>query len=217
MRRLSHNAHAAGFSLIEALVAMGIAAIVLGIGIPQMTQWLDTNRATGAIEFYNEGFRQARDQAVSHNAVSRLVLIENTTNDHFDWRVDICFPTASVPCDTSHGAWSTSALPATNDPAGATGYRSIMRSASSLPTANKMLVRLHPAEADDVYFTSLGWVNQNITPRLERVTILAAQSGQFSDTALNLSLAGLTSKCLPNLAEDSKDSRKCPPTSTPLP
>lgn len=210
MRRLTAPMRAArGFTMIETMVTLCIAAVLLGVGVPRMSDWLATNRAAGVLEFYTDGLRQARQQALSHNSASRLRLVEHAATGQYDWQIDICFPSPAEPCNDDVGEWSTPAAPASNDPAGATGYRSILRSASALPNTDSVTVALSPAGADQVYFTALGWTDQNVAPRLTRLTVAPTQPGLFRSSAVALTLAGLATKCEP--ASGSGDSRQCPP------
>lgn len=205
MRRLRSH----GFTLIEAMVVLCIAAILLSVGVPRMSDWLARNRAAGTVEFYAEGLRQARQEAVAHNSASRFLLVENAATGQFDWQIDICFPTPAEPCSDVAGAWSTPAAPAANDPAGANGYRSVLRSASSLPDSGIVTLKLQPLGADQIYFTPVGWVDAGVNPRLERLTVASTRAGRFADAALAVGLAGLASKCEP--AAPAGDSRRCPP------
>jgi type IV fimbrial biogenesis protein FimT len=203
-------AGAAGFSLIEALVALAILGVLLGFGVPRMSEWVQANKAAAATQFYAEGFTLARAQAVSHNSASRLVLTENPANGQMNWQVDICFPTAAVPCNAESGAWSTTTIPAIR-PREATGTTSVLRRADSLPDSSVLAHTLSPSGATDVYFTSLGWVDTNFSPRLARIGLApaAGHAGAFPASAVVLTLAGIASKCDPNAA--SHDSRRCPP------
>jgi type IV fimbrial biogenesis protein FimT len=207
-------AGAAGFTLIEALVALAILAGLLALGVPRMSEWVQANKAAGAAQFYAEGFTLARTQAVTHNGASRLVLTENPANGQMDWQVDVCFPTASVPCNAESGGWSTTTTPATRP--GEAGprdgdFKSVLRRADSLPATSLLAHTLSPSGATDVYFTSLGWVDTNFSPRLARIGLAPASghAGAFPASAVVLTLAGIASKCDPNAA--SHDSRRCPP------
>ena len=205
---------AAGFTLIEALVALAILSTLVAIGIPQMNEWVQANRAAAATQFYAEGFTLARAHAVTHNSASRLVLTENPANGQMDWQVDICFPTVSVPCNAESGAWSTTTTAAARpgeSSTQATGSKSVLRRAVSLPGTSMLAQTLSPSGATDVYFTSLGWVDTNFTPRLTRIGLApaAGHEGAFPASAVVLTLAGIASKCDPNAA--ARDSRRCPP------
>lgn len=205
------RALARGFTMIETLVALVILSVTLALGVPAMAAWLLETKAGSASQFYVEGFQKAREAARSHNAVSRVVLSENTTNGQMDWRVDLCFPTASVPCNADSGSWSTLTSVAGDDPAGAAGFKSVFRSAGALPDAAQMQPRLLPSGATDIYFKSTGWVDTAFSPRLSRIVLSpAVNSGaDFRTQAVVVTLAGIATKCDPDVA--ATDSRACPP------
>jgi type IV fimbrial biogenesis protein FimT len=202
---------AAGFTLIEAVVALAIMAVLMSVGIPSMSGWLQARKAAAAASFYKEGFQLARSQAVTHNSASRLVLTENSSSGQMNWQVDICFPTPATPCNVDSGSWSTIAAAADSDPDGEQGFRSVARSADSLPGTNVLMLSLTPSGADAVYFTPLGWVDGSISPRIQRIDLAPApgRSGAFPAQAVVLTLAGTASICDPGVA--SHDSRGCPP------
>jgi len=189
------------------LVVLGI---VLAVGIPSMSNWMLTRKAGDAAGFYRDGFLTARSQAVAHNSASRLVLIDNA-NGQMDWRVDICFPTRSVPCSASSGSWSSTTAAAADDPEKAGGFRSVLRSASNLPPANAMVSSVLPEGADEVYFTPMGWVDGRVSPRVSRILLSpsARRDGAFPPLAVALTLGGAATICNPATADRSP--RKCPP------
>jgi type IV fimbrial biogenesis protein FimT len=201
----------AGFTLMEAMIVLAIIGTMLAIGVPNMTSWLRTSRAMAATEFYAEGFKLARAEALKHNSASRIALTENSANGQLDWQVDLCFPTASVPCSSESGAWSTPTASAAGDPEGAGGFRSVFRTAAGLPDSSVLAQSLSPSGATDVYFTSLGWVDTVFSPRLRRIDLApaAAHAGTFPSAAVVITLAGLATKCDPTVA--ASDSRACPP------
>jgi type IV fimbrial biogenesis protein FimT len=205
------RAAAAGFTLVELLVALTILSLLLVVGVPRMSDWLLINKATGATEFYAEGFQLARAEAVKHNSASRILLTANAANGQFDWQVDICFPTVSVPCDAASGAWSTTAANATGDPEGAAGFKSVFRSAAGLPASSVLAQSLSPLDATGIYYTPLGWVDTAFSTRLTRITLAPAsgRAGAFPTSAVVVTLAGVASKCNPNAV--AHDSRGCPP------
>jgi type IV fimbrial biogenesis protein FimT len=206
---------AGGFTIIEAAVTLAVMAVLMAVGIPSMSSWLQARKAAAAGAFYKEGFQLARAQAVGHNGAARLVLSENAASGQMDWRVDICFPTPSVPCNQGSGGWSTTGAPASGDPDQAHGFRSVARSADALPSTSAMLLTLSPDGASEVYFTPLGWVDAGISPRLSRIDLQPApdRTGAFGRMAVVLTLAGTASICDPGVA--AHDSRGCPPTTSP--
>lgn len=202
---------AAGFSTLELLIGLAILGILIAVGLPSMNNWLMSAKVSGAAEFYSEGFKLARSQAVMHNAASRITLDDNAVSGQMDWQVDICFPTATVPCNATSGNWSTPATPAANDPEGSAGFKSVLRSADSLPSTKVMAETLSPPGATDIYFTSVGWVDTGFSPRLAQIQLApaAGNAGAFPTVAVAVTLAGAAAKCSPTAP--AHDSRACPP------
>jgi type IV fimbrial biogenesis protein FimT len=191
-------------------LVLAVLGILLAVGIPSMSNWMLTRKAGDAAGFYRDGFMMARSQAVAHNSASRLVLIDNA-NGQMDWRVDICFPTRSVPCSDTSGSWSTASAAAGEDPDQAAGFRSLLRSASNLPSSSAMTSSVLPDGADDVYFTPMGWVDGRVAPRVSRITLApsARRDRAFPPMAVALTLGGVATICNPASADRSP--RKCPP------
>lgn len=201
----------AGFTLIELLVTITIFGILLAVGIPNASHWLLANRARGAAEFYAEGFAMARREAVSHNTVSRIVLSANPNTGQMDWQVDLCFSGSDTQCLTDQDGWSTTSAAASNDPKGSSGFRSVFRSADSLPTSEVLTPSTLPTGASQVLYTALGWVNTNYDQRLTQLRLdpAAKFAADVPPVALSITLAGMATKCDPT--KTSSDSRACPP------
>lgn len=208
MRRPITQRGGAGFTLVEALVAVAILGLLLGVGIPRMSDWLSASRASSATVFYAEGFALARAQAVSHNSASRIVFSRNAHSGQLDWRVDICFPQPGTPCNEAGTGWSTTAAVAAGDPEGAAGFKSVLRSAEGLPGTTVLSTSVEPASSDAVYFTPLGWVAQSAGPPVRKITLAPVRAGAFPTSAVVLTLAGIASKCDPTITTN--DSRRCP-------
>lgn len=205
------GARARGFTLLEAMVALAILGIVLAIGMPRMSDWIYASKVASAGQFYAEGFALARNQALTQNGTSRLVLSTNPTNGQFDWQIDLCFPRSDAPCNEISDNWSTLAAAASGDPKGADGVRSLLRRADALPPAAELVPSAGPDAARAVYFTPLGWVDPALGPRLERVGLAPAgkKAGIAPETAIVLTLAGNAIRCRPQVA--STDPHRCPP------
>lgn len=201
---------AGGVTLIEAVVAFAVMAVLMAVGITSLSTWNESRKAAAAANFYKAGFQLARAQAVAHHSASRLVLIDNATSGQMDWRVDICFPTASTPCNDNSDGWSTAAAAASADPDRVKGFRSVARSASGLPATTSMMLTLADNGADAVYFTPLGWVDSSVSPRITRIDVAPAlgRTGAFRSLSVVVTPAGTASICDPALAV--RDTRGCP-------
>ncbi|WP_332877024.1 pilus assembly FimT family protein [Massilia sp. S19_KUP03_FR1] len=197
-----------GFTLVELMVGLAILSLMLAIGVPSMRTWLNASNALVAAEFYAEGLKTARAEAVKRNATARLTLLESASGGQMDWRIDMCVPTSAVKCNADEGSWSTKDAAADGD--SVADFRSITRVATNLPGTN-MLTMTRNDGAVAVYFTPLGWVDGSVAPSLSKIELApaASQAGAFPTSAVAVTLAGVVSKCNPNAP--AHDSRGCPP------
>jgi type IV fimbrial biogenesis protein FimT len=201
-----------GFTLLETMIALSILGIVLAVGMPSMSKMVFASKAAAAGQFYSEGFSLARNQALTQNGASRLVLSKNAANGQFDWRIDVCFPRSDDPCNAASANWSTTLAPASGDPKGAAnGFKSLLRRADALPPSAQLTVEAGPDDARVVHFTPLGWVDPAFAPRLERIDLTpkGKQSDAAPVTAVVLTMAGNSIRCKPGVAAN--DPQRCPP------
>jgi type IV fimbrial biogenesis protein FimT len=200
---------ARGFTLVEIMVGLAILSVMLAVGVPSMRSWMTSSSALAAAEFYAEGLKMARSEAVKRNAVTRLTLVEGESEAQMGWTVDLCVPTPEALCTDESGSWSTTSSVAAG--ANATDFFSVSRPAVNLPKTSMMAVTRFPAGAVSVYFTPVGWVNGSITPSLSKLELAPAsgQAGAFPTAAVAVTLAGVVTKCNPAVAVH--DSRGCPP------
>ncbi|MFL6708226.1 MAG: Tfp pilus assembly protein FimT/FimU [Massilia sp.] len=201
---------AGGYTLIEAMVGLAVLSILLGLGIPAMSAWMLSNKAASANEFYMEGFRLARQQAIAHNSPSRIVLTANQTTGQMDWQVDICFPSQAAPCTGVSSNWSTPTAAAANDRDTVAPFKSVQRSADVLPSTSVIAPTLFPANSSAVYYTALGWVDTSYANNIARLQLdpLPAFASQLPTSAISITLAGMPTRCSVGVA--SSDSRACP-------
>lgn len=198
-----------GFTLVEALIALAVFAVLLALGVPRMSDWAAAAKAAAAAQFYAEGLGLARAKALAHNSASRLVLSTNSVNGQYDWRVDLCFPTPEAPCDEGSPQWSTPTAAVKPEGAAGAGFTSVTRTGDALPGTDRLSVTTGPDGASAVYFTPLGWVDTRIEPRLMRIDLApASAAAPFPAASVVLTLAGVASRCDPNAAAN--DSRRCP-------
>lgn len=199
-----------GFTLLELMIALVIFSILLAVGVPSMKRWMVASKTTSAAHFYTEGLGIARNQALTHNSASRLVLIKNA-NGQSDWRVDICFPSPDAPCNAAGGNWSTTSAPSALDPDPAKSFKSVLRSADSLPSSKQLEPTIQPAGATAVYFTPLGWVDTSVSPYIQRIKLkpVASAAEALPPVDVVLTLAGIASRCNPDAKNN--DLQRCPP------
>ena len=66
-----------GFTLIELMVTVAVLVILLTIGVPSMTNWIDSNRATATANNIVGGLQYARSEAVRLNQDMTFTLTGN--------------------------------------------------------------------------------------------------------------------------------------------
>ena len=74
---MQHNTHHAGFTLIEALVAIAIAAIILGIAVPNFQDFMRNTRVTSQTNDFVLALALAKSEAVKRN---RPVIVCSSSN-----------------------------------------------------------------------------------------------------------------------------------------
>jgi prepilin-type N-terminal cleavage/methylation domain-containing protein len=72
--------HAAGFTLVELLVTMAIAAILLAIGVPSLQAFLADQAAAASADELAEGVRLARAEATKRGMIVKICASQNTSD-----------------------------------------------------------------------------------------------------------------------------------------
>lgn len=65
--RVKYNPSASGFTVLELMVAIGIAAIVMAVAVPSFMSWLPTLRLSSAARQVATDLQVARMKAISQN------------------------------------------------------------------------------------------------------------------------------------------------------
>ena len=207
---------AAGFSLLELMIAIAIFGILIVLGMPSLSAWVAGAKVNSMADFYLDGLRLARNGALQKSGASRFVLTLNA-NGQYDWEVDWCFPTTARPCDTGGNTrWSKTTIAASGDINAANPSFSVFRSASSQPSTSTVSATLTPVNALTIYYNAQGWVNTSVQPFLRQLRFDAAASfnpdpvtPNVRPVAIAINLSGMAERCDPMAA--AADSRACSP------
>jgi len=65
-----------GFSLIELMVGLAVLAILLALGVPALSSWMQNTQIRNEAESIQNGLQLARAEAVRRNAVVRFQLVD---------------------------------------------------------------------------------------------------------------------------------------------
>lgn len=174
-----------GFSLLELVIAIAILGILAATGIPKMSGWIQSANVKSAAEFYTEGLRLARVEAVRRNSGSRFQINVPDTNG---WSVDWCQPTTVAPCITGSGTWTN-----VYTRAGA--------------AYNNVLLTVCPGGAAEVIFSPVGWVNTQGNAPVSALRI-DSPNNTVNSAQLEINLSGVVGRCDPSVTNVS-DSRRC--------
>ena len=82
MRRATQG----GISLIEIMVAVAIIGVVMAMGMPMFSTWIQNTQIRSAAEAIHSGLQVARNEAIRRNAAVQFKL-DNGTNTQ--WRVNM--------------------------------------------------------------------------------------------------------------------------------
>lgn len=72
----NHLSRQRGVTMIEVMVTVAIVAIVLAIGVPRLTTWIQNTQVTATADSLMTGLQLARGEAVRKNVRTRFQLID---------------------------------------------------------------------------------------------------------------------------------------------
>jgi len=75
-RKTSH-----GFTIIELMVTIAVLAILLAMGAPNLSRWINNRQIRTSAEAIHNGLTLAKVEAVRRNTAVRFQLTTSTTND----------------------------------------------------------------------------------------------------------------------------------------
>ncbi len=76
--RVKYNHSVSGFTVLELMVAIGIATIVMAVAIPSFLSWLPTLRLSSAARQVATDLQVARMKAISQNAAYTVTFTQAT-------------------------------------------------------------------------------------------------------------------------------------------
>jgi type IV fimbrial biogenesis protein FimT len=96
-----HHKPAAGFSLVELMIAIAVFSILIMLGAPSFTSWMQSSQIRTAAESIVDGLQLARAEAVRLNANVQFSL--TSSSGLVDWQVCSAAAATAIPCPTGTG------------------------------------------------------------------------------------------------------------------
>lgn len=204
MQLIAPRSNQTGLSLIELMVAITVLGILIVMGFPSYTQWIQNSRIRAAAESIVSGLNLARTEAIRRNTTIRFDLVNSLTS--------------SCALSTSGTSW----VVARGSPAGACGVAPAAATDTSAATTSdpKIVQKWTSAEAaqgitvaatggTSIVFNGLGRVS-GASP-ITRI-VVNHSTGTASDhrrLEVRATSGGLIRMCDPQVS-DTSDPRACP-------
>jgi type IV fimbrial biogenesis protein FimT len=218
---LSLRAPQRGFNLTEVMITLSVLGVLLALGVPGFSDWLQNQQTRAAAEATLNGLQVARGEAVRRNAPVRFQLVSELTatcvlaSDSLDtavsvsWVVSLADPTGA--CDAKPGDWKPDDPPpqiirvrsSAEDSPNAMAYSVFIPSPPDAPT---------PKAASTVTFGALGNVVANADGSLSinKIDMTNYQIGPDARRALRIVITAGGSTRLCDPAVPAADPRACP-------
>jgi len=205
MRALAH-----GFSIIELMITLVVLGILIALGAPSFSEWLQNQQIRAAADATLNGVQVARGEAVARN-----------TNVSFQFVGDLSAACLHAAVGPGGYLSSTSWVVSVGDPSGACDKRindtpagPVIQSRSGAEVTPNAVVTTVPDGASTVTFTPLGATTSNPdgSPALQSMTLsnLTQPIGSTSARPLRIVInpGGSTRMCDPLAV--APDTRACP-------
>ncbi len=197
-----------GFSLIEMLIAVVIAALLLMIGLPNMNIWLNNTRLRTAGETLLNGLQLARAEAVRRNTTVRFQLVSDLTatcalsTSGTSWVVSLADPAGA--CDVAPSEVNPPQIVQTRS--GAEGTSGVVLAASGAATVRFNGLGRVTSPGGVLNMTSIEITN----PAVGVCQHVDAVNGTMRCLRIRVSAGGEIKMCDPAVV-DATDPRICPP------
>jgi type IV fimbrial biogenesis protein FimT len=197
------NQRTYGFTLIEMMITLAVFALLLMVGLPSMTIWLQNQQIRTSAEGLQAGLHLARAEALRRNAPVRFQLVDTLTaacvlaNNGTNWIVSLADPTGL--CDV--------------DPSDIAAPLAIQKRSGTEGTPNAVVSAVNgAAAATTVTFNGLGRTT-GLAP-ITQIAVtntsggLCQPAGPMRCLQLNISSGGQVRMCDPTVT-DLTDPRLC--------
>jgi type IV fimbrial biogenesis protein FimT len=170
-----------GFTLVELMIGIAIVAILVALGLPNYSAWIQNSRIRTSAESIQNGLQTARAEAVKRNTAVQFVLDVES-----GWTVSCVDATKCA--DLTDGVLET-------------------RAAGEGSSTDITVVTL-PADSDTVEFNNLGTVKNAPVP-FTQVDVSSSAAAADRPLRVTLGVGGNTRMCDPYSGLSATDPRKC--------
>lgn len=180
-----------GFTIIELMITIVVLAILLAVGAPSLSRWVNNRQIRTSVESIQNGLMLAKAEAVRRNTAVRFQLTTSVTND--------------CALSDSGTSWVVSLA----DPVGACGTApsdttapQIIQSRSS--TEGSPNAAVSAGGVSSIVFNSLGRSNTNASIDVSNPNggLCIADGGRMRCLRITVGLGGQIRMCDPDPARD---------------
>jgi type IV fimbrial biogenesis protein FimT len=197
------NKRSHGFTLVELMITLAVFALLLMVGLPSMTTWLQNQQIRTSAEGLQAGLQFARAEALRRNAPVRFQLVDTLTaactlaGDGTSWIVSLADPSGACAAPEDDAA----------------APQILQKRSGAEGTPNAVIAATNgPAAATTVTFNGLGRVSG--AGQILQIAItntsggLCQPAGPMRCMRINISSGGQMRMCDPAVL-DNTDPRFC--------
>jgi type IV fimbrial biogenesis protein FimT len=200
--------HAAGFTMIEAMVTLAVFAILVALGIPEMSTWIRNNKVRTVADSLQTGLRLAQAESLRRSRQVVFSLTNSTTPQ----------TVLPLPAAVNGTSWAIYALPSIAGEPLAFIQSGVLSNASANVTVNSNGVStvcfnsmgrlVNNAGANVIAITGGDACVQPTAPPVQKFNITTL--GADRPLQVNLGLGGQVHMCDPNVAISATHPEGCP-------
>jgi len=193
------DAPSRGFTIVELLVGITMLAILLGLGAPAMSTYLQNSKVASAAASYFNGLQTARTEAIRRNVKTEFVL-----TDYSVAASDVA--TNATPSLTGKN-WIVRAA---TDTASGPAYTLVEAKAGAEGEGNAAAAAIHVSStASAIQFNGFGAVTGGVPYQIDISNPSAGACGLIRCRRITISAGGQVASCDPAASAAAGDSRAC--------